>query len=619
MKFPESINIRSVVLLIMLVVILCLQLSACSTAPKKPDSMIPGDYSYTKERLAWLINKEMSEHNASGLSVALVDNQKIVWAKGFGYADRLNHQFATADTLYRIGSISKVFTATAVMKMVEQGKMALDAPLQDYLENFSIKNHFATIADVTPGNIMTHHSGLPSDYVKGSWTKHPFTGAELVSKVKEEYLAAPPNLVLAYSNLGFTLLGNALANVAGESFSGHMKKSLFLPLGMSRSTFEIFAPKTTDVSKAYSDSVEREIFGTGNLSAGGMWSSVNDLAKFLQMIFANDQAGEQQIIKPSTLASMLQPQNSGYALDFDQKIGYSWFLSESLPEAGFLVEHGGGTAYFRSQLKMLPQHKLGIVVLCNSESCKDVVNKVSHSGLKLLYESKTGKSIKTVRYKKPKRLLKPTVMPYELSGVYASGAGLIQVVKDGDNYVAKAMGKEFELIPREGGYFSLQYRLFGIIPWSFAKLGQIMLRPVKIRDRQVLTLKKHNHEKLFAEKFTPVKIPESWRAWYGVLEITNPDEKVILKDIRMGEENNVLIVSYRAGIGDSKRKKIPLLPINEELAVIAGLGRGHGMVIRIVTTKSAKRISFSGYELKKAHSVNASLKESSAAQPESWQ
>jgi len=108
-------------------------LSACSTPPQKPTDIVYGDYAYTREYIIWLIACEMDNADVTGLSMALVDDQQVVWEQGFGYADKRANLKATPDTLYHLGSIAKVFTATATMQLAEQGKLDIDQPLRKYL------------------------------------------------------------------------------------------------------------------------------------------------------------------------------------------------------------------------------------------------------------------------------------------------------------------------------------------------------------------------------------------------------------------------------------------------------------------------------------------------------
>ena len=115
----------------------------------------------------------MSKHDVTGLSIALVDDQQVIWARGFGFADKERNLPAAAETVYRVGSISKRFTATAAMQLAERGKLDIDRPLATYLPGFSIKSRFPEAGSITPRTLMTHHAGLPSDRLKGSRARNP--------------------------------------------------------------------------------------------------------------------------------------------------------------------------------------------------------------------------------------------------------------------------------------------------------------------------------------------------------------------------------------------------------------------------------------------------------------
>src|SRR5512139_4031498 len=128
---------------------LALLLAACSTtptAPLKPAEVSRGDYRYAQEYLRWLIEKEMDANDVTGLSIALVDDQRVVWSTGFGHANEEKGVAATGQTQYRMGSIAKVFTASAAMQLAEQGKLEIDAPLVNALPGFSIKSRFGDSA-----------------------------------------------------------------------------------------------------------------------------------------------------------------------------------------------------------------------------------------------------------------------------------------------------------------------------------------------------------------------------------------------------------------------------------------------------------------------------------------
>src|SRR5512142_199608 len=298
-----------------------LALSACSTPPQKPLNPARGDYSYTRQYMTWLIEKEMSDADVTGLSIALVDDQDVVWAQGFGYADKAAGIKATPDTVYHLGSIAKVFTATAAMQLAEQGKIDIDQPLQKYLPEFSIRSRFGDTRGITPRNIMTHHSGLPGYWVRGMADRHPAPFEEQVTAVRNEYVATPPNTVFAYSNLGVSLLGAAIGEVSGDCYAGYMNRYLLQPLGMTRSEFAARIP-----GKAYKDGKEVEAIPLRDLPSSSLISSANDMTHFMQMLFADGRCGGRQIVRPETLREMFKAQNANVPLDFDFRLGLGWML-----------------------------------------------------------------------------------------------------------------------------------------------------------------------------------------------------------------------------------------------------------------------------------------------------
>jgi CubicO group peptidase (beta-lactamase class C family) len=218
--------------------------AGCSSMPKKPETLALKDYSYTKEYITWLVEQQMRKHDVTGLSVALVEDQQVIWAEGFGFADRGNKIPAEPNTIYRVGSISKLFTTLAAMQLAEQGRLDIDNPIRDYLPGFSIRSRFPEAGPVTPRTLMTHHSGLPSDLQKGMWSSNPENFRGVVEKMKGEYAANPPDTVFAYSNLGMTILGVTVVEVSGKGFGAYMSENVLGPLNMTRSWFRSMSGRT---------------------------------------------------------------------------------------------------------------------------------------------------------------------------------------------------------------------------------------------------------------------------------------------------------------------------------------------------------------------------------------
>jgi len=158
------------------------------------------DYSATVEQITELIEQRMQENEVTGLSIALVDGQDVVWTRGFGYADKENGIEATAETIYEIGSVSKLITATAVMHAQDNGLLDIDSPLVEYLPEFSILPPlgFEPQMDnpITVRTMLTHHSGIPGNFLNGDLTIEPRTDydALLLNYLHGDYACYPPIL-----------------------------------------------------------------------------------------------------------------------------------------------------------------------------------------------------------------------------------------------------------------------------------------------------------------------------------------------------------------------------------------------------------------------------------------
>ncbi len=357
--------------------VLAVLLAACASPVPRPETVHRGDYGAVRAYIAALARQEMRKADVTGLSVALVDDQNLVWADGFGFADRARDVPAGADTVYRVGSITKLFTAAAVMQLAEQGKLAIDRPIEAVIPGFSMKSRFENARPVTPRLLMSHHAGLPTDILKGFSEPHPRSLAELTRQLQDEYLAFPPGTLWSYSNVGYSLLGRAVEMAAGVPYDVHIGGALLKPLGLTNASITARAPEGPMAAKGYRNGKEAADLVLRDISAGGLNASVRDMSRFLSMIFADGRANGRSVLRPETVREMLRPQNADVPLDLNFRVGLGWMLSGlgeiEFSGAGPVAHHAGGTALFHSQVIVLPAHKLGVVVLSNSASSRKVV------------------------------------------------------------------------------------------------------------------------------------------------------------------------------------------------------------------------------------------------------
>jgi len=618
-------------------------LAGCSFMPVKPETASRGDYRYTREYISWLIRQEMADKKVTGLSIALVDDQKVVWAEGFGYADLAKGVTATPDTIYRSGSISKLFTATAAMQLVDDRLLNIDKPLQRYLPEFTIKSRFPDAAPITPRNLMTQHSGLPADLLKGMWTRRPASLAEEMLLLQDEYAANPPDYVFAPSNVGMTLLGHAVEKIVERDFAAQVGLSLFMPLRMTNSAFSAQIDHSPLASKAYRNNEELVETPLRDIPAAGLNSSVVDLSRFISMIFADGWYRDRQVLKSSTLAEMLRPQNSRVPLDLSLRVGLGWMLDDrgsvTIRNAGPVAHLGGATLYHRSQLIILPGQKLGVVVLANSASSGSVVNKVAQETLKLALEAKAGIT-QTARPKEenaelqnresreqlmhsleakygvvgaisPQQAAKSTVPKEErkpltaaelqaYEGSYDTIAGLVQMKNKLDYLESELFNRTIRLTPRPDGLLGMSSRFLGLFTISLGDLDQMQIDREMVKGRDILKTVIDGNEFLAGERLKPGPIPDKWRQRAGEYVIVNAeDDTVLVENIRLRCEGEVLTVEYAMPLFSEQTMSVALAPLSDSEALICGLGRGKGETVRVITKNKEELLAYSGYLLRK--------------------
>jgi CubicO group peptidase (beta-lactamase class C family) len=608
----------------------CATLPARPAPPVKPAAPVRGDYGYTKAYASWLIRGEMAKHGVTGLSIALVDDQQVVWTEGFGFADAAGGVPATPETVYRAGSLSKLLTVAAALQLADDGLLDLDRPLQRYLPEFSIRSRFADAPPITVRSLMTHHSGLPGDLLKGMWTAAPGSLDDEMLQLREEYLTTPPGTVFSYSNPGMSLLGRVVEKVAERDFDSQAGIALFLPLKMTSSAFSPRIDRSPRGSRAYRGGIEAAEPPLRDVPAGGLNTTVLDLSRFMAMVFGDGWYGGGQVLRSGTVAEMLRPQNGQVPLDLSFRVGLGWMLSSigglDIRNAGPVAHHGGATLHHRSQMVILPQQKLGVVVLANSASAGPVVTGVATEILKLALEAKAGITQEpappppaAVVVKEPLPLPdnvppKPaprhagekkrgTLTEAELegySGRYDTLAGLVDLRKSGDHLEGELFNRTMRLVPRPDGLLDLRYRLLGLLPVSLGELDRIAIDRETIGGRDLLKAVLDGREYLAGVRLPPTPVPASWQRRAGEYEIVNDgDDTLLVEGIRLRAAGESLTVEYAMPLFTDQQLNLALVPLSETEAVIGGLGRGRGDTIRVVTRGGEELLAYSGYLLRK--------------------
>jgi CubicO group peptidase (beta-lactamase class C family) len=329
--------------------------------PAKPHEMTAAD---VEAFLDGLLPLQIQRDDIAGVTVSVVKDGKLLFAKGYGYADVAKKKpVSPQDTLFRPGSISKLFTWTSIMQLYEQGKLDLDRDVNEYLD-YKIPDAFGKT--ITLKNIMTHTPGF-EEQIKDLFTtgsSKPNLGQYLKTHIPARIY--PPGTVPAYSNYATAVAGYIVERVSGQPFEEYVEEHILKPLKMIHSTFR--QPLPTELAPLMSGgyrlgSGDAEPFEVINpYPAGSLSSSATDMAQFMIAHLQDGQLGDARILKPETARLM---HSRMFALDDNANAMCYGFYEESR-NGQRIIGHGGDTIYFHSDLHLLLEQKVGFFVSYNS-------------------------------------------------------------------------------------------------------------------------------------------------------------------------------------------------------------------------------------------------------------
>lgn len=340
--------------------------TACTAALKPSGSIATDDIADIITKYREEIPQRMQEENVAGLAIAVVDDQNILWAEGFGYTDWNRRIRVTQDTLFSIQSMSKSFTATAVMFAAQDGLVELDEPIITYLPDFHVNSIFEEHPEqkITLRMLLSHTAGFVHEAPIGGNSDLPGrTFEEHIASISDTWLRFPVGTRWGYSNLGIDLAGYILQVSSGMPFTQYVREKVLDPLGMTRSTLDIRQVRATpNRAIGHSPMPFRPPAEFLLIPSGGVWTTANDMARYLQFHINVGALDGGRLLYQDLAETMYEPPNPA-ALDAEYALG----IGTANWQGTRRFQHGGGGFGFNSNMVWYPELKLGAVVLTNAD------------------------------------------------------------------------------------------------------------------------------------------------------------------------------------------------------------------------------------------------------------
>ncbi len=544
------------------------------------------------------LEKLCKKSKVVGINVALFNSEGIIYNYNYGFANKEKGIKSDNDSLYMIGSNTKVMTALGILKLREEGRLSLDDDIKKYIPEFEVKSYFE-YDKITIENLLMHRSGLVSDLfhliLDRTRDYH-----EVIAELKDTYLTVEPGKMFSYSNVGYTVLGIIIERVSGFSYTEYIQKEIAKPLGIQVHFLlnEVDrSPHASRVSLCYDKKGKavEDMLSTLLPAGSNTYMSLNDFVKFGQM-FLNKDNGllKGEILKFMETLNLEDPidkelQNVGYGLihnqyDFGEKVGK-------------VLGHGGNTTCHHSIFNYIPNLNVGIVVMTNSQRA---IGLSGMAGMTVLveYMKKKGIAIKEVSVEH-KHVYRDNMQSV---GRYATGLGMIDIRLNHKKELVTRVSKiPIKLYPCEDGYLQCYpIKLLHKLPLFKRSIQRMRLKPDSYLGEDVMLLeqsgKYHKTRGIIGCRYEQTRITESFIEACGKYRVNDERFKDLSCKCCLRVEDDVLMLEIAAL---NVKLNSCLKVIEENFAIIQGFGRLARQTVELQKKDEGYYLIFSGIIFKK--------------------
>jgi CubicO group peptidase (beta-lactamase class C family) len=543
----------------------------CGTTPPAPSDV--------DERLGVLegmIQSAMRRNGIVGMSAIVVSGDRRLLKVGYGFADISRKIPVTPDTVFPLASVTKLFTATAVMQLVERGAVDLDSPVSRYLPEMSQPGSSQT--GPTVRQLLTHHGGLTGNIIEGFEIKEPDPDAflDVPRLLRAMTPAGAPDTVFAYNNAGYSLLGCLVEKASGTGYPDFVTRGILEPLGMSRTRFFLSQADAEGTAMGYEGRTQVPVYPMRDVPAGALLSTAADMERFMEFVFNRGRDG---VLGSAAFSEMIRRQNGHVAIDGDFSIGLGYWLIKPFAVEDAFVSHAGDIPPFHTVFVTIPERRIGVFLAANSSSDSAALIPLAVELVRAVYGWQTGRPADDSPLSPRIRLDRAALDG--LAGLYASPMGLMELRPRGGRLLARVMGLPLELVPRSDGTFTAELSLLGVLSVPLAQLSSLRLSRFGSGGHDDIRITTLGIMAGVAERLPPADVPNAWRARAGKYAIIPRGANSAYRwprdiSLRFDERSGLLLLSYTFA---GQRAPFPLLAQSENEAVIAGMGTGLGDTI----------------------------------------
>lgn len=541
-----------------------------------------------------LIEKERKKKKVTGLSISLAIDGALVLSEGYGFSNKEKMTPVTQKTQFAVGSISKLITSTAVLKLYNDEIINIDKPYSNYVPEFSMKSHFENTEPFTVRHLLSHFAGLPRVNAKGYSLKTERPLNRILDISKQNYLISPPGIVNQYSDWGVDLLAVLVEKVSGLKFEEFVAKEIFTPLGMSESNYGQLRN-----TNSYNNDVRNPTYEYSYVGSDGLNSTSEDLMKLGLMYLNNGEVKSNTFFRKEIAVDAQSSQFVDAPLRFSKEQGLMWDIRSF--GSYTRISKGGIHEPFYSMLYIVPEYNMTVAICSNSNSSSSIHRSIFAEIISYLAQLRDSDSSGT-----PPPELQPVRLSNEqmnkVEGLYSTDQGIVNITKHKAKFKVEflSIGKTFLGYPHSNNTIKVRAKLLGLIPISVIDVFWEEVNSEVVVGEQYSS----GYRSVGGVKVDKKPIPDRWRDAVGIYRISNQqkDEYTHLKQLELKiNKYGILELSGEVQYPKVFEMQLALSPVSPSLAIVPGYSFDFfaGETIRLSKKDDTETLIISGYELSK--------------------